>query len=507
MADQDQQQQQPAVPSIDDYGRTLSAGYSHDEIRSSIEKDSGLSGDDLNAEYAKLQAATTVRPEPGTTPPPPRGDSGGIPASPEPVPGTYTPEKEQEAMRRADQIPDPEERLHVQTRLKQMFANDRIMDGVTQATREKNLKTSVGQYSKAVEEIRDDPHASLQQKQAIIKQLTQTMWNDPRLQYGETQGQLEDYMQKLAFGEDAEKLGNKYTDAVHGVVTGQIKSPQQLLEMYDRGDLTWSGLQKSFAVFEHKDKPEQAAIHQRVDFANQQIKNAVLKGTDESGVYGEKPTPKMYEKLTDTLQALNSAWLAAGGDQEKIAKLTSHEAVQELIERVYPLYERNADRVLGGAKAFANIAVPQTVSADERSQTAYRDIVGLPPTITNPKSGKPEALDIATWQDRVGRLLARPTPENIADFTKKYGQDGAYIVRSIRLGPGPEPTPAVQPAVESFPKPAASAAPPRTLGEDWRAIRSDIYDIFHGGKKAAPTQEAAPPARPPSVGPNVALEE
>lgn len=506
MADPDQQQQ-TTIPSIDDYGRALSAGYSHDELRDSIEKDSGLSGDDLNAEYAKLQAATTVRPEPGTMPAP-KGDTSGIPASPDPVPGVYSPEKEQEAMRRASLIPDPEERLHVQSRLKQMFANDRIMDGVTQAAREKVIKTAVGQYSKAIEEIRDDPHADLQKKHNIIKQLTQTMWKDPRLQYGETQGQLESYMQKLAFGEDAEKLGDKYAAGFHSVVTGQIKSPQQILEMMDHGDVTWAGGQKLFTALNAKDKPEQAAIHQRIDFANQQIKNAVLKNMDENGVTGEKPTPKMYEKLTDTLQALNNLWIAAGGDQEKIAKMTSHEAVQELIERTYPLYERNADRVLGGAKTFANIAVPQAVAGDQKSQTAYRDIVGLPPTLTNPSSGKSEQMDVPTWSDAVNRLLARPTPENVAGFTKRFGTDGAYIVRSIRLGSPPEPTPAAQPAMASFPGPAT---PPRTLSEDFRAIKSDVYDIFHGGRKKAPepapTQEAAPPARPVSVGPNVALEE
>ena len=243
MAEPDQQQQ-TNIPSIDDYGRALSAGYSHDELRDSIEKDSGLSGDDLNAEYAKLQAATTVRPEPGTMPAP-KGDTSGIPASPDPVPGVYSPEKEQEAMRRASLIPDPEERLHVQTRLKQMFANDRIMDGVTQATREKNIKTAFGQYSKAVEEIRDDPHADLQKKQDIIKQLTQTMWNDPRLQYGETQGQLEKYMETLAFGEDETNLGPKYAQGFHGIVTGEIRSPQQILEMQDRGDVTGKGAKAS----------------------------------------------------------------------------------------------------------------------------------------------------------------------------------------------------------------------------------------------------------------------
>ena len=166
-------------------------------------------------------------------------------------------------------------------------------------------------------------------------------------------------------------------------------------------------------------------------------------------MYGEKPTPKMYEKLTDTLQALNTLWLAAGGDQEKIAKMTSHEAVQELIERIYPLYERNADRVTRNQQraAFAAIAVPQTVAADERSQIAYRDIAGIPPTITSAE-GKSVQVSPAKWAEGIDILRRTGQVEN---FNKAFGVDsGAYILKTLPYheAPAGAPTQGTAPVAE-----------------------------------------------------------
>ncbi len=376
--------------------------------------------------------------------PAPTKTTSAVPPPPEPVPGVYNPEQQQNALRAADSIADPEMRMKVKSNLKREYANDAMMDGITAKAREEGTKKAVSSYSTAVQQLRDDPKMPLAQKQALVKMLTKTMWQDPRTDYGETRGHLEQFMQKIAFGEDQDDLGSKYIDAFHGVVTGKLTTSQQALEMMDRGDLTWKGGQKIIQALNTKDKPDQAAIHTRMALANDQIKVTVLKDVDEN--LGMKPSPKQSIKVNDVLRALNTEILGAGGDLDKIAKITSSEHVKDLIEQVYPLYERNVDYMSRGASLnLGGITIPPTVPQDERAQTAYRDIVALPPSIAD-KDGKTKQVPQENWQQAIEIL--RQT-RNVAAFDKKFpGKDGAYILKSIPYvtpPPGSNP-PVVQPA-------------------------------------------------------------
>ena len=49
----------------------------------------------------------------------------------------------------------------MQGRLKQEYANDALMDGVIEKNRQQAIQTAVGQYSRAIIEIQDDPRAEL----------------------------------------------------------------------------------------------------------------------------------------------------------------------------------------------------------------------------------------------------------------------------------------------------------------------------------------------------------
>ena len=108
-----------------------------------------------------------------------------------PASAVYSPEHEQNALRSADAIKDPESRMRVKEYLRQNYANDRMMSEI-------NAKAAVGEYLHAIRQIRDDPKASRQVKEQCVKKLIDTMWNDPRLKYGDTAGDLEKSMQTLA---------------------------------------------------------------------------------------------------------------------------------------------------------------------------------------------------------------------------------------------------------------------------------------------------------------------
>src|SRR3974390_2799829 len=70
-------------------------------------------------------------------------------------------------------IDNPRERWGVQEALKRIYADKRMMgESIAQAT--------VGEYLRAIRQIRDDPKASRQVKEQCVKKLIDTMWDDPR---------------------------------------------------------------------------------------------------------------------------------------------------------------------------------------------------------------------------------------------------------------------------------------------------------------------------------------
>jgi hypothetical protein len=120
-----------------------------------------------------------------------------------------------------------------------------------------------------------------------------------------------------------------------------------------------------------------------------------------------------------------------------------------LVDRVYPWDQRNIDYMSRGATvSIGGIPIPPTVPSDTRSQTAYRNIVALPPTIPD-KDGKPKAVPQQNWQAAIEIL--RETG-NVAAFEKHFpGQNGARILKTIpyvKPPPGSNP-PVIQPVQDT----------------------------------------------------------
>jgi hypothetical protein len=415
-------------------------------MRSSIEKDSGLSGDDLNAEYQKLTAAGTIQ---QPAPPAPAPRSQGIPPPPAMPPGSYNPEAEQNSLRSTEDIPDLTSRLHVQALLKQKYANDRIMDGVTQNARQQVINTAISAYSRAIQQIRDDPKAGLEQKHNIVTQLTKAMWNDPRLQYGETQGKLESYMEKLAFGEDAENLGPQFSKLWHGMVTGELRTHQQVLEARDNGAVSWAGAKQLITGLDLKDKPDARVAQEQQSLAFKQIEQEIYKDQhDTDPVTGQsKPSYKQMRAVNDVERSILNQVAAAGGDLDKVAKIVSSENVDAQIEATYPRFARRLDYMSRGAPVnLGGITVPGGVA--EASRTAYQDIAAVPPTVPD-KDGKMVPMDRGQWQIAINGLLENPA--RAAGFAAKFQgsagvPDPAYILKSIHYTAPPPPPPVITPA-------------------------------------------------------------
>jgi type IV secretory pathway VirB10-like protein len=191
----------PANATYTDGGLTLYdqarvAGFSEDEVKHLKPPEAEQPQKPEQPEQATPEVPAPTKPAPAVPPPP------------DPVPGVYNPEQQQNALRAADSIADPEMRMKVKSNLKREYANDAMMDGITAKAREEGTKKAVSSYSTAIQQLRDDPKMPLAQKQALVKMLTKTMWQDPRTDYGETRGHLEKFMQQIAFGEDQDDLGS-----------------------------------------------------------------------------------------------------------------------------------------------------------------------------------------------------------------------------------------------------------------------------------------------------------
>jgi hypothetical protein len=405
-------------------------GFSEDEVK------------DLKPKEASAPATETPPPEPQLPAVQPKQT---VPPIPEPTPGLYSPEKQQNALRAADSIPDPEMRMKVKAHLKREYANDAIMDGINGKAREEGIKTGVASYSRAVQQLRDDPHMDLAKKQQLVKMLTKTMWEDPRLEYGETKQHLEGAMQSLAFGENMMNLGPGYTAALDAVANGQITSARQILKMENDGSLTSKGYGMVLGRFNTLDKPDKAIDTRRESLAIKHITQTIMKGFDEnSPIPGMKPTPKHYEMTDKAIQAFYDSIEAAGDDKAAVRKAMTLESVSALVDQVYPWDQRNADRVSYGQGAGA-VTVPPTVATDARSQQAYKNIVGFPPQVPG-KDGHSVQVPIANWAK--GIEILRQTGQ-VDNFNAAFKTDlGARILKSLPYvapPPGSNP-PTVQPA-------------------------------------------------------------
>jgi hypothetical protein len=407
----------------------------------------------ISREMNKINvAAEPQTAQPATAPATPNLPAPIIPPPPAPIPGAYNPDQEQAAMRSTLTIADPERRMRVQQFLKREYANDAMMDGITQKAREDAIKKAFSEYTTAVKQIQDDPKASWQQKQMVAKELMQVMWKDPRTDYGDTRELLEKHMLGLSGMQNLRELGPHFGDALTAITDGRITDPRQIAKMVGNGSVTYNGAKELYDTLGRMNKPDDRIVAEYQALAVKRVTETIYKDLNETDpITGQaKPSGKQIHMANDIQYAILDRIRAAGKDNDAIAKITSPEAIDALIEEKYPRYERHLDHIsLGAPVNVGGITVPPIISTDPKSQLAYRDTVAAPPFATNPTSGKQEQLNAAGWQMAVNGLLQKPTPENIAAFTNKYHMDAKYLLSVIKTAPVPAgyvPPPVVAPA-------------------------------------------------------------
>jgi hypothetical protein len=415
---------------------------------------------------------------PTTEAPPPKPSLPVIPEVPIPAPGAYNPEREQMALRVAENISDPQSRMRVQQFLKREYANQAMMDGVTQRARADGVQKAVSDYTTAVRQTMADQRVPYEQKLLIAKKLLDVMWQDPRTDYGETRNNLQAHMLAGAGIQDTRGFGNFYTEAFDAIANKQITDPRQILQMEAQQKLTYAGGEHLIQALNQMGKPDhEVVIHQQA-LALNAIKQEVLKDTDEN-IVGMKPSDKQYRKLFDVQSAFLSEIAAAGTDHDKIMKISSPEAVRALVDRVYPWYQRNEDYVTRGGPVNVNgVNIPPTVPDDPKIQSAYQSIAKLPPTVTG-KDGKAMQISVPVWQRAIEIIRKNPSPENLAQFQAHTGQDPQRIIKALPyVAPPPGYTP---PVVAATPEPAGF-----------------FSTLFRLGVPV-PTEPAAAPAGTPAV--------
>jgi hypothetical protein len=301
--------------------------------------------------------------------------------------------------------------------------------------------------------------------------LTKTMWQDPRTDYGETRMHLEGAMQTIAFGENTMNMGSGYIAGLDAIATGKINSARQILQMENQGSLTAKGYSNLISRFGTLDKPDKALDTRREALALKHLSGIIMKGFDEENLIpGMKPPAKFNDMVDKATQAFYDSIEAAGDDRAAQRKAMSLESVSALVDQVYPLDQRMADRISAGVYEGG---VPPTVAKDERSQTAYKNYMANPPQITG-KDGKTVPMAPATWGQAIEILRKTGQVDNFNAAT--HTKLGAPIYKAL-------PYVAQPPTVAPVPTAKAAEAPGFFSGMLQRALHPPTVpgpDILKG---------------------------
>jgi hypothetical protein len=215
---------------------------------------------------------TSAAPEPEPEPSPEPKDGATFPPPPAPTPGVYSPAKEQAAMRAASAIQDPARRARVMQYLKQDYANDRMMDGVTAQMREDNKNTATASYFGLVNKLMDSQDIGWNDKLTGMNTIVSRIRNDPRLAYGETQQLVIDHLYNMVGLPNPRTYGADFLQVQSGVADGTISSVEQILQMEKPTPdgrpprLTYKGGQEAITMLNERNKPEGNLNKERAEF-------------------------------------------------------------------------------------------------------------------------------------------------------------------------------------------------------------------------------------------------
>jgi hypothetical protein len=254
------------------------------------------------------------------------------------------------------------------------------------------------------------------------------------LEYGDTKQHVEKYMLGLAGIQDVREYGPMFTEMVHGIATGKISDPRQLLQMFDSGAITIAGMKQGQEALNQANKPEGRWVNAQVNVAVQQMKNTVFRGVDEN-TEGSKPSVQQQMKLTDVLRTFYDGLSAPDVDMKKYL---SKESIDALVEGVYPRYERDYDFINRGQPFTKDgVTYPPNLTGGEDAQKKYAMVIGSPWQTGTKKDGTPATVTPGDWQRAINILISNPNNQTDKEHFRKLfpGADPDYYIKLLPTDP------------------------------------------------------------------------
>ncbi len=311
-----------------------------------------------------------------------------IPLPPAPMPGVYSPDQEQAALRAANSIADPERRMRVQQYLKQEYANDAMMDGITAKIREENKITASSAYYGAADQLMNDEHVDWATKQTVLKKLVDTARDDPRLR-GIAQGVIDNIYKQVALPNPRE-YGPGFFDAQGAVADGRLSTADQVLQMEKPGPngehpaLTYKGGQELITMIKEKTTPKANLNAERAEFFKR-FAGAIDPG--EAGAGGGKTAlGQQHLYLADqAAKALEKELIKAGKNPAEI-------------------YDPNSKSFFGTPENIAKYSV----SMQKALEYEATRIMSAPPAAGTPSAPAAPAPEQPSFLHRLAGFLGAP---------------------------------------------------------------------------------------------------
>lgn len=258
--------------------------------------------------------------------------------------------------------------------------------------------------------------------------MRQEIANDPNLQ-PHTKLALDDALQKHLKG-DVEQVAQAFGDGfwknrerifLPPGDPNRLSDPADILALAGPGkDVSLQGAQALMATASAIQKD---VNNHDVEQAKQSVIHGMMRrfgieeGSDAPGYMGTRNyagEDVFRNKFVPMYLQAYDREVKGGGDPWKF--INDPEIPQKLADQLYPRHKAEKDKLAAGEGVPAQTKQPVPPAPDDVNADTWNTIVGQPPVLENGRQ-----KDISKWMGAINFLRQNPTPENIAEFNKKYG--------------------------------------------------------------------------------------
>jgi lysozyme len=358
------------------------------------------------------------------------------------------------------QLRDDPALLHqTTTKLARMFADQEIADNQTAKQQKEAVDHAIGTYTT---QMWDLMHSQNPDYVALAGKVN----HDPALaDAGAAKDALMSRIIRMSGEEQSLAFGPGYRQAREALFSepdapGHLDS---IVPLLNRDDITSAGLKdlQDRTALAKKSGPDRMATEKIINSfladANRQmvhdqdIGNVKIPDPKGAHLYNTEFVPRFMRQVSALEQQAEKT-----GNYDKLDQFLSRDSVDKMVNEVYPVNQRNMDRISaeGDAGAGAQVIPPPPAGIKPED---WQSLMTVRPIAADGKPVHPER-----WGQAIEILRANPTPETIAAFNDHFGArgfDGKQILD--KLGAAAKGEPAAQPQGEGEPvAPAAEDHPP-----------------------------------------------